>query len=353
MRQYMPPKVMPISKHVELSIIYVNWNSSHYVIPSIASIYQHTTGVEFEIIVVDNASPAENAELLKREFDEITLVKSPANIGFAGANNLGFRHSSGRYILFLNPDTKLIAPAIGEMVEAVKSSDNAGVVGCKLLNADGSVQTSCVQAFPTILNHVLDAEVLRQRWPSLPIWRMQALFSSDSPAKAEVISGACMLIRREVFEEVGQFSDAYFMYAEDLDLCYRVASAGYSNLCVNTVSVIHYGGGSSTPSTATVRKWHSILQYLFTHRGHAYTLTFRFVMSMVAILRLGLLGAVGACRGRQARNGGFAAFDKWAAILRILLTFSGRAPVDRPRTADCAPGDTSTRTKPVRNAMRI
>lgn len=163
-----------------------------------------------------------------------------------------------------------------------------------------------------------------------------------------------MLIRREVFAEVGQFSEAYFMYAEDLDLCYKVASAGYSNVCVNTVSVIHYGGGSSTPSTATVRKWHSILQYLFRHRGPGYTLRFRFVMAVVAILRLGLLSVAGAYRGRRERNDGFTASNKWAAILRTLFTCSGRVPLGGRGTTDPAFDNGPEPTEPASgNAMHI
>jgi GT2 family glycosyltransferase len=338
---------------IELSIVLVNWNSSAYLCQCIESLHTYTAGVKCEIIVVDNASPAEDADLLKQEFNQITLIKSPVNLGFAGANNLGFRHSSGKDILFLNPDTKLIAPVIGEMLDALSSFDNAGVVGCKLLNADLSVQTSSVQAFPTILNQALDTEILRRRWPSLSVWGMEALLSSKSPAKAEVISGACMLIRREVFEEVGQFSETYFMYAEDLDLCYKVASAGYINICVNTVSMIHYGGGSSTPATATARKWQSILQYLVTHRGRAYALGFRAVMSMIAIFRLGLLGVAGACRGRRGRDGGFTASEKWTAILRTLLTVSGSSAPGRGSAADCVSDGDPGRTKPARNAMRV
>jgi GT2 family glycosyltransferase len=212
---------------MELSIICVNWNSLEYLRECIASVYQHTHGVSFEIIVVDNASPQGGVDALKQQFPEITIIKSEKNLGFAGANNVGFRRSSGDYVLFLNPDTKLAEPAINAMLQHIKMLPDAGIVGCKLLNTDLSVQLTSIQKFPTILNQVLDAEYLQLRWPHCFLWEIAPLFSNEVKLlKVEVITGACMLLRREVFERVGMFSEDYFMYAEDIDLNYKVRRAG-------------------------------------------------------------------------------------------------------------------------------
>ena len=124
-----------------LSIIIVNWNSTDYLRECIASIYEWTRGVTFEIIVVDNASPDEDVDVLKIQFPDIRLLKSATNLGFAGANNYGFRCSSGEVVLFLNPDTKLISPAIDVLLKHKNDLPKAGIVGCKLLNSDLSVQT--------------------------------------------------------------------------------------------------------------------------------------------------------------------------------------------------------------------
>src|ERR1700722_4521963 len=121
---------------MDLSIISVNWNAVAYLRECIASVYEQTHGVSFEIIVVDNASPQGGVEALKEQFPEIKIVHSQKNLGFAGANNLGFRESSGRYALFLNPDTKLISPAVNIMLDQLKSLPEGGIVGCKLLNTD-------------------------------------------------------------------------------------------------------------------------------------------------------------------------------------------------------------------------
>ena len=205
---------------MDLSIILVNWNSEEYLRECIASIYEWTHQVRFEVIVVDNASPSGNVDTLKVPFPEIRLIKSSKNLGFAGANNLGFLNSTGDCVLFLNPDTKLNSPAIDIVMEQIRRLPKAGIVGCKLLNADLSVQTSSIMKFPRILNAILQIEYLRLRWPKL--WGIGALFTPDiAPSEVEAISGACMFMRRHIFEQIGMFSEEYFMYSEDLDLCYQ------------------------------------------------------------------------------------------------------------------------------------
>ena len=270
-----------------LSIIIVNWNSTEYARECIRSVYEHCTGLLFEIIVVDNASPDGDVDALKQEFPAILLLKNCDNLGFSRANNLGVRRSSGEYILFLNPDTKLLGPSINIMLTSLALLPDAGAIGCRLLNEDLSVQTSCIQAFPTILNQALDAEVLRRRWPSSRLWGIAPLTSAfPAPAPVQVVSGACLMIRRYVFEKVGMFSEDYFMYAEDLDLCQQIVRAGYRNYYIGAASVIHYGGRSSMPHSATVMKWSAILRYFEKNRGRAYASLFRLVIAGVASARL-------------------------------------------------------------------
>ena len=133
--------------------------------------------------------------------------------------------------LFLNPDTELVGPAINVLFDHLRALPDAGAVGCKLLNSDGTVQTSCIQSIPTILNQVLDSEASRAKWPRSLLWGMAPLFSaSENPEEVEAITGACVMLKREVFEEVGLFSEDYFMYAEDIDLSYKIRKAGVQKL---------------------------------------------------------------------------------------------------------------------------
>jgi GT2 family glycosyltransferase len=279
---------------MKLSIIYVNWNSLDYLHDSIASVYQHTHTVEFEIVVVDNASPERGVESLQGAFPKVKIVQSEKNLGFAGANNLGFHHSTGEYVLFLNPDTKLIAPSIDLLVARFEALPDAGILGCKLLNTDLSVQLSSIQTYPTILNQAVDAEYLRLRWPQCPLWKIAPLFSTNvALLKVDVIPGACMLLRRKVFEAVGMFSEDYFMYAEDLDLNYKVRAAGFSSYYVGETALIHHGGRSSSRQRvthwATIMKYRAMVRLFRKTRGRLYAFAYRMAMALVAVGRLALL----------------------------------------------------------------
>lgn len=307
---------------MDLSIIYVNWNSVDYIKESIDSVYEHTNGIQFEIIVVDNASIAGNVDILKNFFPEITVIKSSKNLGFAGANNLGFKNSSGENLLFLNPDTKLTNSAITAMLRNLQKLPNAGIVGCTLLNSDLSLQTSCIQTFPTILNQVLDTDYLRDRWPHNPLWGIGPLYSeSPEVAKVEVVSGACLMIKRAAFEAVSMFSEEYFMYAEDLDLCYKVTHAGYANYYVSEGKIVHYGGKSSEPESATRMKWKAIPRFCDKNHGRFYGLAFRFVLAGAAVFRLTALNVASVFGNRFGQQLELrSAIAKWRTILRVLVT---------------------------------
>lgn len=307
---------------LELSIIFVNWNSVEVLGECIASIYEHTRDVRFEIIVVDNASPEGGVDSLAEQFPKITIIKSETNLGFAGANNVGFRHSTGNYVLFLNPDTKLLSPSINIMLDRIKSLPDAGIVGCKLLNTDMSVQLSSIQRFPTILNQAVDAEYLRLRWPHCPLWQIAPLFSDDVKIlKVDVIPGACMLMRRAVFEQVGMFTEDYFMYAEDLDLNFKLKRTGFSSYYVGETSIIHHGGRSSSRQKvshwATIMKYRAMLRLFRNTRGRLYESMYRTAMGSVAIARLALLALAYPLAGAFWDKASLRfAWAKWKAVFR-------------------------------------
>jgi N-acetylglucosaminyl-diphospho-decaprenol L-rhamnosyltransferase len=309
------------SEGFDLSVIIVNWNSVNYLRECLTSIYGNCEGMRYEVIVVDNASPQRDIEQLPAEFPGMVLVKSGANLGFAGANNLGFYRSRGNHLLFLNPDTRILGSAIQTILSHAKDLPRAGIVGCKLLNTDGSIQTSCIQRFPTILNQALDVEFLQRRWPQLSLWGIAPLFADKpAPAKVEVVSGACMMVGREVFQRVSGFSEDYFMYAEDLDLCHKVMKANFDNYYVGDAEVIHHGGKSSgqreVNEWATQMKFRSILHFCKKTRGAVYSWLFRFTLAVTAFCRL-ILIAVAFPFGKAATLK--AVFSKWRAVLKIAV----------------------------------
>ena len=196
---------------LDLSIVVINWSSVEFLRKCLASVFANTPRLKFEAIVVDNASFDGCGEMVESEFPGVIFIQSHQNLGFSGANNLGFTRSKGRNILFLNPDTEVIGPAVEAMSLWLDSQGDAGAVGVKLLNSDLSLQTSCIQAFPTILNEALDSERLRELFPKAALWGTRPLFAtSATPEAVEVISGACLMAKRSVLEKVGGIQQRLF-----------------------------------------------------------------------------------------------------------------------------------------------
>lgn len=316
----------------ELSIIFVNWNSLAYLRESLASVYATAGGVRYEIIVVDNASEIDERAAIQQEFPQVRTIRSERNLGFARANNMGAEHASGQYLLFLNPDTHVLGEAIANMLTELKSTPGAGAIGCRLLNSDGSVQTSCIQRFPTILNQLLDLDYLRTRWPLWSFWGIAPLFSgSQSPVEVEVISGACLMITSTAFRDAGRFSERYFMYAEDVDLCYQVRRSGMKVLYTGKAEVIHHGGATSKSQKGNewvaIMQRQAILSFCRATRGSLYAMAYRVAMALNASCRLLLLAAVFPFRRLAAKKRMLhSSSSKWTGVLKWALGLHRGAP---------------------------
>jgi len=309
---------------LDLSIIIVNWNSANYLKECLASIFQYTKDVHFEIIVVDNASFDGSREMIEKEFPGVKYVQSHENGGFSRANNLGFEHSSGRNLLFLNPDTKVIGTAVKVMLSSLESMPDAGAVGCRLLHSDLSLQLHSIQRYPTVLNQILDINFLKTRYPRWKLWGKRPLtMRGGSPQPVEVIPGACLMVKRDVFEQVGLFTEDYFMYAEDIDLCYKINQTGRKVHFVDGAEVLHHGGGSSSAQASSFQNVlvrESVFKFISRTRGSVSGLTYRIAMLLIAFSRLALLmvalpPAALAGRAGRLRN----TFCKWKSILRWSL----------------------------------
>src|SRR5581483_1033887 len=219
--------------------------SIEFLTKCVESIYATTHRLSYEIVVVDNSS-ADDFTAFSQRYPQVKVVQAGRNLGFAGANNLGTEHTSGDKILYLNPDTLVTGNAIEQMAARLDAPE-VGAVGCRLLNGDMTLQMSAVQPYPTIVNQLLTLDYFKRRWPMFPLWGMRALYAPDSPAanEVEVISGACLMVKRAVLEKVGVFSTEYFMYAEEIDLCYRIRRAGWVLSYLGDAEVVHFGGQST------------------------------------------------------------------------------------------------------------
>jgi GT2 family glycosyltransferase len=299
---------------VDLSILIVNWKSAHYLGPCLRSVYQNTAGLDFEVIVLDNASYDGSAELVRTDFPNVIFVQSEENLGFTKGNNVAFRYAVGDTILLLNPDTEVLPDAIPHLFSQLHAIPDAGAIGCRLLNSDGSTQTTCVQAFPTLWNQILDIGLLKRTFPTWNLWGMRPLFRNpESPVAVDMICGACIMIKRALFEKVGLLSTEYLMYGDDLDLCYKIKRAGYAVYYTGEAAVTHHGGKSSgSLKQGLADLWIRVAAYKFlvATRGEAYGNLYRATLAVCATVRL----ALSCCLLPFGR--GAAPFLKWKRILQ-------------------------------------
>jgi N-acetylglucosaminyl-diphospho-decaprenol L-rhamnosyltransferase len=279
---------------IELSVIIVNWNSTDYLLKAIASIEAETQSMAYEVVVIDSGSFDGCDEVLRQAYPHVLFVQSDRNLGFAKANNAAFNISKGRNILFLNPDTEIEGHAIDVLHSNLNSLPNAGIVGAKLLNSDRSIQESCIRAFPTILNQVVDSNTLRQLFPGAGLWGMKPIFVKNDAAKTvDAVSGACLMIKRSVFENVAMFSTDYFMYSEDIDLCLKAQLIGLSTYYVPTAIVVHHGGRSSSQARSNtfsaVMLLESRWRFFRKTRSLSYARLYRLAIFGASIFRIGLV----------------------------------------------------------------
>jgi len=306
---------------MELSIIIVNWNSKDYLFECLASIKAETDGIESEVVVIDSGSFDGCKEMLYESYPKVRFIQSNKNVGFAKANNLAFEVSRGENLLFLNPDTIILPSAIKILYQSLCSLPSAGAVGARLLNRDRSIQMTCIRSFPTILNQLLESDVLRKWFPQSSLWGAAPILGSiQSPCEVDAVSGACLMIKRSAFEKIGMFSDDYFMYSEDIDICYKLREAGWKTYYVPTADVVHYGGESSSKSAinvfSSVMMLESRWRYFMKTRSLMYCWLYRLSIFIASLVRIGgimFLWPYGVLGGHTAR---FEAIrKKWTAKL--------------------------------------
>lgn len=226
-----------------LSIIIVNWNTRELLADCLRSVYATLEGLSGEVFVVDNASSDGSATMVRERFPQACLVQNGRNLGYARANNQALDRCRGRYALLLNSDTLVEPGAFQALVAFMDANEHAGACGPRLLNHDGTLQPSC-HPLLTTSREFWRLVLLDRVWP-LASYRM-ARWPVDEPREVEVIKGACLLLRRSALAAVGLLDERYFIYTEEMDLCYRLAQAGWSLWWVPQSRVVHYGASSTS-----------------------------------------------------------------------------------------------------------
>ncbi len=254
---------------MRLSVIIITYNSAQHLRHCLASVEEHLKGVEYEVCVVDNASEDESRALAGVAGGRVRLLSNSRNLGFAAAVNVGLRNTSGRYVMWLNPDATIEGGDVGELLQYLDQEGEVGILGPQVLNADGTVQLSC-RSFPSYSAAFFNRySLLTKLFPGNRYSRDYLHNDWDHQSLREVdwVSGACLLHRRSLVEDIGELDEHYFMYIEDIDFCLRASRAGWKVHYHPGLRVRHHIGGSSrqVPFSMIVELHKSIWRYYAKH----------------------------------------------------------------------------------------
>lgn len=225
-----------------LDVIVITYNNERSISVCLSSLEK--CSYKKKLYAFDNFSEDKTCYIIKKEFPQVKLIKNNKNIGFGVAVNQGAKIAKGDYLLFLNPDTVVKGGCIEEMVRFLEKKKDAAVVGCRVLNPNGSLQPSCGK-FPTIANIILDRILIVNKILRTELIRQESFYAKEQTS--DWVSGAFFLVKRDVFLKLGGFDEKYFMYVEDVDFCYRARDAGYKIFYNPKAEIIHCNMGKSRP----------------------------------------------------------------------------------------------------------
>jgi GT2 family glycosyltransferase len=280
---------------LDVSIIVVNWNTRDVTCNCLVSVFGQTKDVRFEVILIDNASSDGSVEKIRKDFPQVTLIANDGNRGFAAANNQGMEIAKGRYVLLLNPDTIILDGAVQKTIAFADSFTDIGVVGCQVWLNDSEIQQTCF-SFPSVVSLFLQETGLRKIAPRSRLlgWSNYGWWDRTSQMDVDVISGMFMLVRHEVIDKVGVMDEAYYVYAEETDWCFRVHNAGWRCVFTPIARIVHLDGGSKSTGLVRVkmfvqmqksilifhRKNKGVISWFFARMIYIFSMSMRFVLSI-------------------------------------------------------------------------
>ena len=290
---------------LDLSIIIVSYNTKKLLLDCIDSIIKNTKKISYEIIVVDNASRDDSVEALEKlkiQSLQFTVIQNKENFGFAKANNQGMKIAKGQFILLLNSDTIVKANIFSEMIPWMSVRKEVGIVSCALRNKDGSLQGSG-GSFPTLFRvfawmfflediPLLDSLIdpFHPMHPSSPFYKGERQFIRAR--EKDWVTGAFFLLKKELIDEVGYFDEDYFIYTEEVDLCFRAKKKGWKIWYLPKWSIIHLGGASSTSEFAIISEYKGIKTFYKKHMPAWQAPLLKLFLKCGAILRIILFGVL-------------------------------------------------------------
>ena len=270
---------------MDLSIIIVSWNVKNLLRKCLQSIFAKTQSVDFEVIVVDNASQDYSAQMVSREFPQVNLIVSNLNLGFAKANNLGLEYAQGNYVLFMNPDMELVENSFPKLLALMNSNQQIALSTCQLIYPDGSKQNN-IKNNPGLGDQLLILLKLHHLWQPKCLRRYLAKDFDYAKAQAvKQIMGAFVFSHGQIIRQIGGWDDDYFLWWEDLDLCKKIQEMGYKIIYTPATKVIHYEAKSFEQqlSLAKQKRFNRGMRLYFKKHGSLLAYWLICILSFVSL----------------------------------------------------------------------
>lgn len=273
---------------IDVSFIIVSWNAKNFLIDCLQSITDTTT-ISKEIFVIDNASSDGSPEAVAERFPDVILIRNPDNYGFAKANNIGIKMATGKYICLVNSDVIVLPGCIDNLLKFMEQRPNIGMVGPRILNADGSLQPSC-RNLPSFFSTFCRTTALDTVFPNTRFFCgcQFKWWKHDCERKVEVLSGCFWFVKQEAINKVGGLDEDFFFYAEDIDWCKRFNDSGWDIMFYPGAGAIHLGGASSSnmPERFYVEQRKANLIYWKKHHGNVGKIFYWFMALSGELLRI-------------------------------------------------------------------
>lgn len=246
---------------MDVSIIIVNYNTAELLKQTVQSVIDSTQNIDYEIIVVDNASVDNSVEMIKLNYPQVKLIKNSENLGFSKANNVGMECAIGRYILLLNSDTVVNEGCIENCIDFADKNHKIGALGCKIVLRDGKLDVACKRSFPVPENSFYHAIKLDKMFPHSTRFATYNLTYLDENKIhfIDCVMGAFMLVRSEAIKQVGKLDEDFFMYGEDIDWCYRIKNAGWDICYYPMGEIVHYKKASGKRNVKVIKAFYDAM----------------------------------------------------------------------------------------------
>jgi GT2 family glycosyltransferase len=266
--------VLRINSAMDLSIIIVNYNAKYFLEQCLHSVNRALQNIQAEIIIIDNHSSDQSLEWITSRFPKIIYMSNSENLGFARANNQGLARASGKWILFLNPDTLVSEDCIRTCLEFGQNHGDAGAIGLRMIDGSGKFLPESKRGLPMPTAAFYRLFGLSKLFPSSKIFNSyyEPHVKEKDIHSIEVVAGAFMMVNRSLLQSLGGFDERFFMYGEDIDLCYRITLKGLTNYYLGNQTIIHFKGESTIRNAGYVEQFYrAMAQFLDKHFRDRYS----------------------------------------------------------------------------------